>query len=163
MAKRLGKTASLGELDELDRLLSVNPSYSYLAEVVMSLKGNSEHVEKSMPEAELASNGWAHLAERMNNATGGRRKAGVIRLMRWKWAAAAVVFVTTGWGVYRWSSEPAQSTMYGSTQVEYGKKTMLVLEDGTQVWLNAGSRLLYPKTFSGKTREVQLEGEAFLT
>jgi transmembrane sensor len=159
MAKRLGKTASLGELEELDRLLSANPSYSYLAEVVMSLKGSPEHVEKSLPEAELASNGWAHLAERMNTIPGGGR--GVIRLMRWKWAAAAAVFVMAGLGVYRWSSEPAQSTMYRSTQVEYGKKTMLVLEDGTQVWLNAGSRLLYPKAFTGKTREVQLEGEAF--
>jgi len=155
MAKRLGKTASLGELEELNQLLSANPSYSYLAEVVLSLKGNPEHVEKSMPEAELASSGWAHLAERLNAAPA------VVRHMRWKWVAAAAVVILIGAGVYRWKGEPVQTAMYRSTQVEYGKKTMLVLEDGTQVWLNAGSRLLYPKAFTGKTREVQLEGEAF--
>ncbi len=37
----------------------------------------------------------------------------------------------------------------------------ITLPDGTQVSLNCSSRLTYPKQFSGKTREVNLEGEAF--
>ena len=38
----------------------------------------------------------------------------------------------------------------------------VTLSDGTVVWLNAGSKLVYPETFSGKpTREVQLQGEAY--
>jgi len=155
MAKRMGKTASPDELKELDELLSANPSYSYLVEVVASLKGNAEHVEKSMPEAELASSGWAHLAERMNAAPA------VVRRLRWKWVAAAAVVVLTGAGVYQWSKRPSQGLQYRTEQVAYGKRTMLLLADGTKVWLNAGSRLVYPKLFSGKTREVQLEGEAF--
>jgi ferric-dicitrate binding protein FerR (iron transport regulator) len=36
-----------------------------------------------------------------------------------------------------------------------------VLSDGTVVWLNGESKLYYPSTFSGSTREVTLEGEAF--
>lgn len=39
----------------------------------------------------------------------------------------------------------------------------LVLSDGTEVWLNATSRLRFPFTFSGDKREVYLEGEAFFT
>lgn len=35
------------------------------------------------------------------------------------------------------------------------------LADGTKVMLNAGSRLTYPKEFSGEKREVQLSGQAF--
>jgi transmembrane sensor len=43
-----------------------------------------------------------------------------------------------------------------------GQQRHLVLEDGTQVWLNANSELQYKKSFSGsKTREVYLDGEAF--
>jgi len=37
----------------------------------------------------------------------------------------------------------------------------LLLEDSTQVWLNAASSLEFPDEFKGKTREVYLSGEAY--
>ncbi|MEI6677396.1 MAG: FecR domain-containing protein [Mariniphaga sp.] len=45
--------------------------------------------------------------------------------------------------------------------VAYGKYATLQLSDGTKVWLNAGSRLVYPPTFTGKYREVYLQGEGY--
>ncbi|HCY40735.1 MAG TPA: hypothetical protein DHV48_05175 [Prolixibacteraceae bacterium] len=45
--------------------------------------------------------------------------------------------------------------------VPFGKKTTLILADGTKVWLNAGSRFAFPQSFIGKNREVFLEGEAY--
>jgi ferric-dicitrate binding protein FerR (iron transport regulator) len=38
---------------------------------------------------------------------------------------------------------------------------MVVLPDGSKVWLNAGSELRYKNSFNSKLREVELEGEAF--
>jgi hypothetical protein len=45
--------------------------------------------------------------------------------------------------------------------IPYGKTSEILLPDGTNVILNAGSRLVFPDKFSGKSREVFLSGEAF--
>lgn len=42
-----------------------------------------------------------------------------------------------------------------------GGEFRITLEDSTEVWLNADSRLTYPETFDGKQRRVSLEGEAY--
>ena len=44
--------------------------------------------------------------------------------------------------------------------IPFGKKTELLLADGTKVWLNAGSQLAFPSRFTENKREVYLEGEA---
>ena len=36
-----------------------------------------------------------------------------------------------------------------------------MLSDGTKIWLNSQSKLIYPTQFSDKERNVRLEGEAF--
>jgi len=43
----------------------------------------------------------------------------------------------------------------------YGSSSKIVLNDSSVVWLNAGSSLIYPSNFTGKTREVVLFGEAY--
>jgi len=48
-----------------------------------------------------------------------------------------------------------------SIVVPAGGKYQVTLPDGTDVWLNAQSKLSYPLVFSTKSREVHLEGEAY--
>jgi ferric-dicitrate binding protein FerR (iron transport regulator) len=45
--------------------------------------------------------------------------------------------------------------------VPYGEQLNVVLQDGTQVQLNSGSRLQYPKTFGLFSRKVKLTGEGY--
>ena len=44
--------------------------------------------------------------------------------------------------------------------VPYGKRSSIVLSDGSKIWLNSGSKLVFPAKFLGNGREVYLEGEA---
>jgi len=46
--------------------------------------------------------------------------------------------------------------------VPYGKSSSVVLSDGTKIWVNAGSRLIYPTVFSENKREIFVEGEIYL-
>lgn len=48
-----------------------------------------------------------------------------------------------------------------SIVVPRGETFKLILCDGTEVWLNANSRLVYPTAFIEKERTVFLEGEAY--
>ncbi len=45
--------------------------------------------------------------------------------------------------------------------IPYGKKSVVRLSDGTRIWLNAGSQLIYPSVFVNEKREVMLIGEAY--
>lgn len=47
------------------------------------------------------------------------------------------------------------------TVTAYGIRTKVVLSDGSEVWLNSGSKLIYPEKFTGDTRLVTLSGEAY--
>lgn len=42
-----------------------------------------------------------------------------------------------------------------------GGEFRIVLEDGTEVWLNAASHLRYPETFGADERRVEVSGEAY--
>ena len=46
--------------------------------------------------------------------------------------------------------------------VPFGKKSKIELADGTRLWLNSGSRAIYPVVFQKGKREIYLEGEGYL-
>jgi len=65
--------------------------------------------------------------------------------------------------IYHWTpkhSTPA-AVAHNSISTKCGSKSKIQLPDGSQVWLNSDSRLIYSETFSGDAREVQLCGEAY--
>jgi ferric-dicitrate binding protein FerR (iron transport regulator) len=63
--------------------------------------------------------------------------------------------------------KPAEEIAYrknddiGLVSTNNGSRTKLMLPDGSSVWLNAGSKLTFDKSFDAPLREVFLTGEAF--
>ena len=51
-------------------------------------------------------------------------------------------------------------TVFNTLMVPYGKRSEIMLSDGSKVWLNSGSKLVFPAQFLEDRREVYLEGEA---
>ena len=55
----------------------------------------------------------------------------------------------------------SKNAVLNQVVVPYGQRQKILLSDGTLVHLNAGSKLTFPTTFIGRTREVYLMGEGF--
>lgn len=77
-------------------------------------------------------------------------------------AAAAVLIISSvlymEWPALQNRLHPVQLT---ALRVPANQKKEITLVDGSQVWVNAGSEIKYPKVFTGKVREVYLTGEAY--
>lgn len=57
-------------------------------------------------------------------------------------------------------SEKEKHTL-NTIHIPYGKRSILILEDSTKVYMNSGSSLAYPSVFAANKREVYLDGEAY--
>lgn len=74
-------------------------------------------------------------------------------------AAVLLIGFALSWGLTdlrlsQWSKRTS------AIEVPAGQYLSMQLEDGTNVWLRAGTRLEYPLVFAGKERRVKVQGEA---
>jgi len=73
-------------------------------------------------------------------------------------AVIAVIIISTFYLTYKFAV-PSQLE-YTQLSVSYGESKKITLSDGSTVTVNAGSTLIYPKSFTANTRSVFLTGEA---
>lgn len=100
---------------------------------------------------------WKRVAERTER---GQERRGVVPLRRRLLRVAAIVLplllIGGGLSFYHWQANAMQEV-----RVAYGERQHLFLPDSSEVWVNAGSVLRFPKKFTSDKRPVSLEGEAF--
>lgn len=78
-----------------------------------------------------------------------------------KYAAIIVLAIIGGYFIHSFTLN--EEIAMNEISVPRGNRTSIILPDGSMAWLTNGSKLIYPDNFKGKTREVQLMGEAFFT
>lgn len=72
------------------------------------------------------------------------------------------LLLIAGFGLYLNSrTEFFTGTTYSEIYVPKGEDTRILFQDGTEVYLNADTRIRYPRRFGWRKREVFLEGEAY--
>jgi transmembrane sensor len=67
----------------------------------------------------------------------------------------------SGKGTMTLSAKASDLPQVLTLRIPRGKMFKLTLSDGTEVWINNDTRLTYPSQFTGKTRHVWLQGEAY--
>lgn len=73
-------------------------------------------------------------------------------------AAILIPFIIVAGGYFYYSQHKTTEIT-----VAYGKTRHLLLPDSSEIWINAGSTIKYPKTFSEDKRQIYLEGEAYFS
>ena len=93
------------------------------------------------------------------------RKHRMAKLRPWLREAlkvAAIVALTLACGLYFHHSKKTEwQAVVNTITVPNGQRANVKLPDGTVVWLNAGTTLVYPAVFAEARREVKLEGEGY--
>lgn len=77
-----------------------------------------------------------------------------------KYVAAILIIGLLGLNLYE-MVQSSSTVGENTVEVPKGQRASLMLSDGTKVWLNSQSKLIYPTQFSDRERNVRLEGEAF--
>ncbi len=76
-----------------------------------------------------------------------------------KYAAIFILAFLIGGGAFWYITK--EEIAYNEVIVPDGESAEVVLPDNSHVWLNSGSRIVYPNSFKKKIRDVELHGEAY--
>lgn len=119
--------------------------------------------EKSQPEVTVSTHSdWEILQRHLSVAPAREHSASLYR--QWlKYAAVIALMIMTA-GITYWTTDsfkPARHVEMAQIFVPYGESEQVVLPDGSKVWVDAGTLLVYPKDFTDTdTRTVYLTGQA---
>jgi transmembrane sensor len=77
-----------------------------------------------------------------------------------KYAAILLLAFVIG-TLFNYNRNSATSPVFAEIHVPLGQMSEITLYDGTHVWLNSGTTFRYASNFGDRSRQVELEGEAF--
>ena len=163
LAKKKCNEANASELAELESLLIDKSLQGYSNEVLDKLW---EKPFTSLPKMDMSNKAWDAIQRRIKQSPG---QLAIITIAAKKWMAAAAVIFIAGISFFIFKNkkpgthhELVSQQELNKISTHAGSKTKVQLPDGTQVWLNANSQLLYNSENFGKDeRTVNLTGEAF--
>jgi transmembrane sensor len=179
LSKKLSNEASFEELQELQSILLNNPDLHHKAEMLtemweqgsINISAGSEaaymrHIMKHKMDFFVEENS----TEIKSDDLAFEKEPGFFRTLFSKrkltiFSILALLVLTTG-AIYLFTQKKAPNLpveqAISSIVTKNGNRTKIVLPDGSQVWLNAGSNLDYNNAvFNKDLREVTLNGEAY--
>ncbi|WPP51465.1 FecR family protein [Catalinimonas niigatensis] len=154
-------TASTEEEKEIEEWKIATPENAQLYQVIYAY-----WKERRVPSADNAQHVWNSVKERISQKEQETDKTPFVRKIHLykrllPIAASVTLLILAG---YFFFSPQVSFPLYPSEIVKEtprSVRTQMVLPDGSKVWLNADSKLTYPKQFGEVSREVSLTGEAF--
>jgi ferric-dicitrate binding protein FerR (iron transport regulator) len=127
---------------------------------------------RSLMSAEEIENSWLRMRSKMTVAgeiLPPRSQGRIFPLRLFSYMAVAAVAALLGLGISQYTARHTLPADPASAEISYnevhvrkgGRPCLVTLSDGTKVQLNVAGTLRYPAGFSGDSREVFLDGEAW--
>lgn len=173
LAKKMAKEALPEELEMLDGLLLKNPELQHQVELITQMWLQSHSINLAVSEAAY----MRHLVNYKNEFfkdeiiqsenEEAEEKRSLWQRMKKKnilvWSISIIMIGTALFLLFQQKNNDQRSKeAISSVTTKNGNRTKIVLPDGSQVWLNAGSELKYNiLVFNKSQREVSLNGEAY--
>jgi transmembrane sensor len=175
LSVQLSEEATAEELEELNSLLQQHPELGLRTDIMRNIWRSkqsrlagpvaSNHFDKHLQRLSnhLAQPALQFETEGFDNGFNEMEPVPPRNRIQWLWLATGVAAsVLIFFLVFSPAGKKADKPVAGNTiSTRPGSKSKVELPDGTQVWLNADSKLTYGQHFLGSTREVTLTGEAY--
>lgn len=126
-----------------------------------SLYNKAQKIHQGLKEtkqlkSKALENSWNKIGKHIRNKT---IKFYALNFLQY--AAILLIAFVSGFLANHFLFNNDRNIQYAEMEVMYGQTGHLFLFDGTEVWLNSGSKFRYPNKFNRNERNVYLEGEAF--
>ena len=178
LSLKLTGEATVEELEEFALLLKHHPELGWQAQLISQM-----WVKKEDKSGETVNNFYNMHLQRLSN----HPDIGYIpqqyeetdsnlflrdgdRKQRYRWiyiltgaAASVAIMVLLYYNAHLFpgSTDTTKSIPQNTVVTQKGSKSKIQLPDGTDVWLNADSKISYDENFLGDVREITLTGEAY--
>ena len=164
LAKVKSGDATPEEQLELNQHLAASPEDQQLA-LLMNAFWAVEMPGKDQPDASETAGRW----EEFRNKIGNEKQvvlqpvaSGKVRRMPLRLAGIAAIGLIVVGSIWLWNTLVAPAPLPKNiVSTKNGSKSKIEMPDGTQVWLNAGSRIEYDGNYDKDKREITLTGEAY--
>ena len=181
LSKKLANEATETELNELQSILVSNPNLNHQADLIAEMWEQGSHGSDFSNEAAYMRHVMKHKDEFFTdeskeaappiiiNEESQEEKPSLLRSIFSKGLTiisfVSLIVLATGLIYFLSGKKKVVATArqeISSVVTKNGNRTKIMLPDGSQVWLNAGSNLDYNNsTFNKEIREVSLNGEAY--
>lgn len=169
-ARKLSGEASDSDLKELEIFFEEDDFYKKRFDLLKAHWENKNNIPTNIDSAlqKIMVQIQNDKNEKINSIAKPEVKSGTIKsLLKFsKVAAILIVCVAGAYFIYQKTTrvsfaKVASKETFKIQETPKGSKSTITLSDGTRVIMNADTRLRYPQSFNGATREVYLTGEAF--
>jgi len=160
ISRKFADEASKEDLDELDKICASNSQLKSVYDKLVFYWSQEQNEEAS--NTDLV---FQKVKQKLDDSSSLKTKEGISKkLLLWASSIAAILVIGFFLGINNNSIQHIDILRKLTWNERYnarGIKSKITLPDGSVVWLNSESKLMFPNNFDSKIREISLSGEAF--